>query len=193
MKSTGAMSAHLARAHVRLVDDAAHAAPVVAVGVRVDHRRDRQALADMLLEQLPGGAHRLGADQRVEDDPAGLAAHEGDVGQVEAAHLVDAGDHLVEPVVVVEPGLTEQRGVDAVELVLLVEELEPLHVPGDMAGIGHDLQLLGIGAISPCFCSSKSRVSAKGRAAFAFFNASSVNFDGALPLGWKWPASGGAD
>ena len=43
----------LAGAHVRLVDDAAHAAPVVAVGVRVDHRRDRQALADVLLEQLP--------------------------------------------------------------------------------------------------------------------------------------------
>ena len=61
MKSTGAITRHLARAHVRLVDDAAHAAPVVAMGVGVDHRRDRQALADMLLEQLPGGAHRLSA------------------------------------------------------------------------------------------------------------------------------------
>ena len=26
-----------------------------------------------------------------------------------------------------------QRGMDAVEFILLVEELEPLHVPGDMA------------------------------------------------------------
>ena len=31
--------------------------------------------------------------------------------------------------------------MDAVEFVLLVEELEPLHVPGDMAGVGHDLEV----------------------------------------------------
>ena len=115
---------------------------MVGVGVRVDHRRHRQALADLGLEQLPGGAHRLGTDQRVEDDPAGFAAHEGDIGQVEAAHLIDARDHLVEPVVVVQPGLTEQRGVDAVEFFLLVQKLEPLHVPGNMTGIRLDLQLL---------------------------------------------------
>ena len=30
--------------HVRFIDDAAHAAPVVAVCMRIDHRRDRQAL-----------------------------------------------------------------------------------------------------------------------------------------------------
>ena len=31
--------------------------------------------------------------------------------------------------------------MDAVELVLLIEELEALHVPGDMAGIRHDLEV----------------------------------------------------
>ena len=133
---------NLPRPHVRFIDDAAHAAPMVAMGVGIDHGRDGQALADMLLEQFPRGAHRLRGHQRVEDDPAGLAPDEGDVGEVETADLVDAGDDLVEPVVVVQLGLAEQRGMDAVEFVLLIQELEPLHVPGDMAGIGHDLQVL---------------------------------------------------
>ena len=62
----------LAGAHVGLVDDRAHPAPVVGMGVRIDHRRDRQPLTHMLLEKLPGGADGLGAHQRVEDDPAGL-------------------------------------------------------------------------------------------------------------------------
>ena len=124
---------------------AAHAAPVVAVGVGVDHRRDRQALALVRLEQLPGGARRLGRHQRVDDDPAGLAADEGDVGEVEAAHLVEAGDHLVEAVVVVEPRDAVQRGVDRVELRLLVEELEARHVPGGVAGVGRDHHLGHLG------------------------------------------------
>ena len=35
------------------LDDPAHAAPMVRVGVGIDHRRNRQALADMRLEKLP--------------------------------------------------------------------------------------------------------------------------------------------
>ena len=131
---------YLAGAHIRLVDDRPHSAPVVGMGMGIDHRRDRQPLADMLLEQRPGGTDGLKAHQRVEHDPAGLAANKGDVGQVEAAHLIDAGDHLIEAVIVVEPRLAVQRRMDAVELLRLVEELEALHVPGDMAGVGHDLQ-----------------------------------------------------
>ena len=127
--------------HIRFVDDAAHAAPVVGMRVRIDHGRDRQALADVLLEQLPRRADRFRGHQRVEHDPAGLAPDEGDVGQVEAADLIDARDHLVEPVVVVQYGLAEQRGMNAVEFVLLLQKLEPLHVPGDMAGVRHDLEV----------------------------------------------------
>ena len=101
------MTGNLARAHVSLVDDSADTAPVVAVGVRIDHRRDWQALADMVLEQFPGRPRRFSGYQRVEDDPARLAAHEADVGKVETADLVDARDHLVEPVVVIQTGLAE--------------------------------------------------------------------------------------
>ena len=110
----------LARPHIGLVENAAHAAPVIAVGMRVDHGRDGQAIAGMLLEQLPCGAHHFRRHQRIEHDPPALAAHEGDVGEIESAHLIDAGHHLVEPVIVVELRLTNQRSVDAIELVLLI-------------------------------------------------------------------------
>ena len=96
----------------------------------------------MLLEQLPRGANHFRGHQRIEHDPAGLAPHEGDVGEIEPADLIDARDHLVEPVIVIELRLTKQRGMDAVELVLCIEKLEPLHVPRHMAGIGHDLEVL---------------------------------------------------
>ena len=32
--------------------------------------------------------------------------------------------------------------MNAVELLLLLQELKPLHVPGDMAGVRHDLEVL---------------------------------------------------
>ncbi len=66
----------LAGAHIGFVDKTADAAPVIAMGMRVNYGGDRQALADMLLKQFPGGAHRLGADERIEHDPSGLAAHD---------------------------------------------------------------------------------------------------------------------
>jgi len=74
----------LARPDIGLVDDAAHAAPVVAMRMRIDHGHDRE-LAEMFVDQLqrcPGG---LLGGQGVEDDPAGFALDERDVGQVEAA------------------------------------------------------------------------------------------------------------
>src|SRR5271165_4771365 len=47
-----------------------------------------------------------------------------------------------------------------------------------------------IGAINPFFCSSKSLVSENGSLAFAFLRISIVNFEGALPFGWKCPFNG---
>ena len=61
MKSRGAMTWTLPARTIVVIDNAAHAAEVVAVRVRVDHRRDRQTLALVLLEQLPRGLHHLGA------------------------------------------------------------------------------------------------------------------------------------
>ena len=72
--------------------------------------------------------------------------------------------------------------MNAVELVLLIEELKPLHVPGDMAGIRHDLQVRHRGDQAPLLLVEVPRVGER-QAVAACLSASSVNFDGALPLG----------
>ena len=153
-----------ARTSVLLAEDAAHAAPVVAVGVRVNHRRDRESLADVFLEQIPCGAHGLRRNKRIKDDPARLAAHEGDVREVETAHLIDAGDHFIEAVVVVQDRLAEKRRVNAVEVVLLLQKLEPLHVPSNVASVGLDLHLLHRGDEAPLLLLEVALVSERQRA-----------------------------
>jgi hypothetical protein len=99
-------------------------------------------LANVLLQEIPGRAGGFRRDHWVEDDPAGLCAYEGDVGQVQPADLVDPRDHLVQAVVVVQDALAVQRRVNAVELILRREELKPLHVPGDVPRVGLDFHLL---------------------------------------------------
>ena len=147
----------------------------------------------MLLEQLPGGAGGLGGHQRVEDDPAGLAADEGDVGEVEAADLVDAGDHLVEAVVVVElrdggaarggccrsPPAGRGTGsaamsqatwpASAMIFISVIGAMRPLRLLVEVAACRRR-------AAAACALPSSDREGECG--------------DGALPLGWKCPASG---
>ena len=100
----------LARVDVRLRRHAEHAAEVVDVAVGVDDRDDRP-VATMRAVQRERGRRRLGGDQRVDDDDAGVALDEADVGQVEAADLVDALDHLVEALLGDELALPPQAGV----------------------------------------------------------------------------------
>ena len=83
----------------------------------------------MFLKQFPGRPRRFSGYQWVEDDPARLAAHEADVRKVETANLVDARDHLVEPVVVIQPGLAVQRGMDAVEFDVFDRGIETAPCP----------------------------------------------------------------
>jgi hypothetical protein len=128
----------LAASHVLLVHHAAHAAEVVRVGVGIDHRNHR-ALAELFIDELQSRGRGLLGGQRVEDDPAGLALDEGDVGEVVSAHLVDAGHHLIEAVVHVKDGLALEGRVDAVEILSLKQPLVAPHVPGNMAGLCHDL------------------------------------------------------
>src|SRR6188472_3657927 len=137
----GSDNRNLSRPHISFIDESPHAAPMVTMRVRVDHRRYWEAFADVLLKQFPGSADGFGANQWVKNDPAGLASDKRDVGQVEAPNLIDAGDDLVETIIVVQLGLTQQRGMDAVELVLFIQKLESLHIPSDMAGIRHDLEV----------------------------------------------------
>ena len=97
--------------------------------MRVDHGRDRQVL-DLLVDQLEARPCRLERRQRVEDDPAGFAADEGEVGEIQAANLVDPRDDLEQSVLLVEARLPQQGRVDAVEVMIGVEPLVPLDVPG---------------------------------------------------------------
>jgi hypothetical protein len=135
----------LAATHVGFIDHAAHAAEVVDVRVRVDDA-DHRALAELLVDEFKCGAGGFLCRQRVEDDPAGIALDEADVGQIKAAHLVDpARDDLIEPVGHVEDGLALQRRVDALEVLALQQPLVAAHVPGHVAGIGHDLLVRRLG------------------------------------------------
>ncbi len=104
----GSDDRNLSRPHVRLVDDAAHAAPVIPMRMGIDNRRNRKAPADVLLKQIPGGANHFLGHQRIKDDPAGFSANERDVGEVKAADLIYARNDLKEPVIVVEYGLAVQ-------------------------------------------------------------------------------------
>jgi hypothetical protein len=107
--------------------------------VRVDDGDDRSR-AQRVVDQLERGGGRLLRRQHVEHDPAGVALDEADVGQVEATHLPDAARHdLVQAVGHVEHGQALQRWVDAVELLVTQQEIVAAHVPGDVAGLGHDL------------------------------------------------------
>ncbi len=109
--------------------------------VGINHGGYRKTLADVLLEQLPRSPSHFPRHQRVEDDPPGPDAYERYVGKIESADLIDAGDHLVETGVGRKSGLTKQGGVNAVEVRLPVKELEPFHVPGNVAGVSPDREI----------------------------------------------------
>jgi len=103
-------------------------------------------LAQPLVDELERGTGRLSGGQRVEDDPAGVALDEADVGEVEAAHLVDAvRHHFIQAVGHVEHGLALQRGVDGREVLAREQPLVARHVPGDVARVSHDLHVRRLG------------------------------------------------
>ena len=136
---------HLAGLDVGLVDDAAHAAVVIDVRMAVDHGDDRP-LAEVLRDELVGRLGGLRGDQRIEHDPAGVALDEGDVGEVVAAHLVDAVVHLEQPVMHVELGVAPQARIDGVGRWLVGADvsLVLLQVPDDVALGVLDRQRVGL-------------------------------------------------
>ena len=116
-----------------------HTAEVIHVAVGVDHGHHR-ALTAVAAVEAERGRGRLGAHQRIDDDDAGIALDEGDVGQVQSANLVDAFDDLVETLLGGEHGLTPQARVNGVRCRTLEEPVGvvvPHHPPiggGDHAG-----------------------------------------------------------
>ena len=84
---------------------------MIAVGVRVKHRRDRPRPA-MLAVQLQPRAGTFDGGQRVDHDHAGLALDQGHVGEIETADLVDAVADLEQAVVHVQLRLPPKARID---------------------------------------------------------------------------------
>ena len=96
---------------VRLRGHAQHAAEMVDVAVGVDHRDDGAVAAAVGSVQVQRRGGYLGGDQRVDDDDAGVALDEADVGEVESAHLIDARHHFVQALFGGQRRLPPQAGV----------------------------------------------------------------------------------
>ena len=77
-----------------------------------------------------------------------------------------------------------QRGMDAVELLLLVEELEALHVPGDVAGVGHDHHV-GHRGDEPALVLVEVAGVGERQSRPRLQQRLERELEGALPLGWK--------
>jgi hypothetical protein len=130
---------HLAGVHPGPVDHAKDAAVVVDVGVGVDDSGDR-AFAELLGDELECGCGGLGGCQGVYDHPALVSPDERDAGCVEAPHLVEAVEDLVEAVLGVEAGLAPQRRVYGVRA-WGMHEVRCREVPGDgLPRVGEQLR-----------------------------------------------------
>ena len=128
MNRLGAMIGTRPVASASSVQHAARAAPMVGVGVGEDHGGDR-AQAAVLEIKLHRGARAFDRGQRVHHDDAAIALDQRHVGDVEAADLVDAGHHLEQPVLHVQPRLPPQARVDGGGRLLLRQEAIGLETP----------------------------------------------------------------
>ena len=88
---------HTAAAGVVLVDHTAHSAEVIGVTVGVDDAGYR-TLPQRLVGECQGRGGGFAGGQRIDDNPAALAANQRHNRQVVAAHLVDAVHHLEQAV-----------------------------------------------------------------------------------------------
>ena len=129
-----------ARQH-RVIDHAARAAPVIGMGMGEDHRGNRTPAA-MLEIQLHRGARALDRGQRIDHDHAAVALDQRHVGDVEPAHLIDAGHHLEQAVVHVEPRLPPQAGVDGRRRFLVGQKSVRLEAPDRTARFRGNLRIL---------------------------------------------------
>ena len=132
---------HLAAGQRFVVEHAARAAPMVGMGMGEDDGGDRP-LAAVLEVELHRGPRALDRGQRIHHDDAAVALDQRHVGDVEPAHLVDAGHHLEQAVMHVEPRLPPQAGVDRRRGLFRGEEAVGLQAPDHPALRRRDLRVL---------------------------------------------------
>ena len=127
-KACGSQHLDFSGGHVSFADHALDAAIMVGVAVRIDHRADR-LVRTVLIVKRQRSARRLGGEQRIDDDQRGVAFDDRHVGDIEAAHLIDALRHFEQAVDRVELRLPPQARIDAVGGLVLLQEIIRLHVP----------------------------------------------------------------
>ena len=127
--------------HVLLAGDALDATEVVGVAVAVDDA-DHGSIAAMLPVERERRCGGFRGDERIDDEHAGLALDERDVREVEAAHLVDAGNDLEQAVDRVQLRLAPEAGVGGFRHRALEEGAVGLVVPDHTAvGIVDDARV----------------------------------------------------
>ena len=130
----------LAGAHILERYQPRRACEVIRVRVRVDHGHHRPR-PKLFVRQLQRRLGRLVRTERVDDDPARRALHEGDVGEVKPAHLPDGLAHLIEPVPAHQLALPPEAGVHRFGRGFL-QEVERRKVPHHLSACGGDLRVL---------------------------------------------------
>ena len=137
-------------------DNAADAAPMVAVRMRDDDTGDG-ALAAMLDIKLNRRPRAFDRGEAVDDDHALVALDQRHVRQIETPHLIDARNHLEQSVVHVELRLPPQAWVDRVRRLACGKEAVRLQAPDDPSLVVDDMRVLarskksagGIGEVGP--------------------------------------------
>ncbi len=123
--------------HRLVIEHAARAAPMVGVGVGEDHGGHRPA-ATMLEIEFHRGARAFDRGQRVDHDHARVGLDQRHVGNIEPAHLIDAGHHLEKPVVHVQARLPPQARVDGRRSFRVGKKTIGLEAPDHPALRGND-------------------------------------------------------
>ena len=127
-----------AAARQRLViEHAARAAPMVGMGVGENDGGDRPPAA-VLEIQLHRRARAFDRGQRIHHDHAAVALDQRHVGDVEPAHLIDAGHHFEQSVMHVEARLPPQAGIDGRRRLGVGQEAVGLQTPDHPALRRHD-------------------------------------------------------
>ena len=122
----------LARLHVGFVDHAPDAAVVVDVAVGVDHR-DHGLSWPVRVVEFERRPRDLCRGQRIDQDETAVALDHRQVGDVEAAQLVETLRDLEQAVREVEPRHAPQAGIDGAGCQLAVDESVLAEVPEDRA------------------------------------------------------------
>jgi len=114
---------------------------MIGMGVGEDDGGDLPPAA-MLEVQLHRGARAFDRGQRIHHDHAAVALDQRHVGDIEPAHLVDAGQHFEQAVMHVEARLPPQAWIDRRRRIRRRKEAIRLKAPDHPASGRHDLRLL---------------------------------------------------